>query len=325
MFKKIFTLTIALFVYVNVNAQQSYRVYLTQSGERTTHTEIASSYAIISYLPEDSLWSVQQFDMGSNMLISGYYKDEKMTIAHGKFTYYRKDKAYNIDPVSNQNTFNYIQLTGYFLNGARTGPWVEYSQGIKISVTNFKNDKMDGLYQQFDKATGKVIKEGYYVNNFKEGDWCMLDVDSTAIFTDIFKHGKVIKQLTHSNPIVDKERAKEFAKNNKAAVPNFDFQTLVDRTFQHYNNSLASGKFVMTFTITKEGRVTEPKIVETFEAQFDEMATQAMLNTRWKPAISNGQPVNQIQTITINVRDGVAQVPGGNLHKSYNLEKGTYQ
>lgn len=324
MFKKVSVFIIFAIVYINVNAQPS-RIYLTQMGERTNHPEIASTYVIVSYLPGDSLWAVHQFDMNNNILTSGYYKDEKMTIAHGKFIYYKKYQAFPSNSTLYQDTLNRIQFTGYFLNGLRTGPWVEYSHGIKASVTNFRNDKMDGLYQQFDLETGRVIKEGYYINDLKEGDWCMLAPDSTAMFTDIFKHGKIIKSLTYSNPLKNKEHEKEFAKNNEAAVPNFNFQTLVNRTFEHYNFLIASGTFVMTFIITNEGKVTEPKIVRAFEPSFDELITGAMLNTRWKPAISNGQPVRQVQTITINIRDGVIQMPNGNLHKSYDFLRGTYQ
>jgi antitoxin component YwqK of YwqJK toxin-antitoxin module len=325
MFKKILAVAIFFFVYTVANAQQAYRIYLTPMGEKTNHPEIASSYVIVSYISDDSLWYAQQYDMRNNILTSGYYKDEQMTIAHGKFVYYKKYQALPGNPAMHQDTDNHVQLTGYFLNGVRTGPWVEYIDGVRTSVTNFKNDKMEGLYQQYNLKTGKVIKEGYYINNLKEGDWCMLDTDSTAMYTDIFKHGKMVKHLTHSNPIVDREREKEYAKKNKDAIPNFDFQTLVTRTFEHYVYSVTTGKFVMTFTITKEGKVIEPRVVQTFETPFDELAIQAMLNSRWKPAIRNGEPVSQFYFITINIRDGVAQIPGGDLHKHYNLQRGTYQ
>ena len=80
-----------LFVFTSCIADaQPSRVYLTENSEITTNRELATSYADITKLPQDSSWFVKQFDLKDTLLGTGYYKDAELKIPHGKFTYYNK-------------------------------------------------------------------------------------------------------------------------------------------------------------------------------------------------------------------------------------------
>lgn len=320
--KKLLLLITVILGYLHASAQETTRIYLTNTGDRTQNQEIATSYAVMLHLTEDSVWSVQLYDMNNVILTSGYYRDEKMTVPHGKFIYYQKNVVPNDTiPISK---IPQIYMTGYYVNGVKTGVWLKYFNGSKLSLSTYQNDMLNGLYQSYNTNTGKVVDEGYYINSKKDGDWCVLDSDSLATYTIVYKQGKVKKEFSYINEAVQREKEKEYEKNNKRAVPYFDFQTLIDRTFEHYSFAIAAGAFKMTCTITTEGKVINARVVQSFETEFDDLAIQAILHTRWKPATMNGLPINQVQNYTINIVDHKLALPG-NAHKTYNLQKGTYQ
>lgn len=323
--KKLLLAITIIFSYLSAVAQQEGRVYFTSSGEKTNHPEIAVSYAIIVHLPEDSIWSVKEYDMNNVILSSGYYRDEQMTVPHGKFIYYeQKSASLQNDTSLFDKITSVVRLTGYYVEGVKTGIWLDYSNGTKSGLATYQKNMLNGLYQTFNIYTGKVLTEGYYVNGIREGDWCLLDADSTAIYTDVYAKGKVRKHFSYINEAVLLAREKEYEKNNKRAVPNFDFETLVDRTFQYYSFPIATGKFMMSCTITTEGKVANIKVVQAFETQFDDLAMQAISHTRWKPATIKGVPVNQIQNFIIEIVDHKISLPRGN-HKNYNFQTGSYQ
>ncbi len=320
---KIFSFLILFVYFVNCKAQSSYRVFLTENGEKTGQIQLATSFAIVTPIPEDSAWFVRQFDMKDSILSSGYYKDEQLTILHGKFVYYHKvsvNRGYSFMGEIVVDTVNRIKSEGYYINGLKTGTWLEYfSQGGKSFLNTYDNGLLDGLFQSYDNITGNVVVEGYYVNDKREGDWCMLARDSTAIYTDIYKHGKIVKHLSYINPLQDILDAK----NNKSAVPNFELSVLLSRKFEHYNFTIPHGRFYMSFVVTKEGKIINPKVIESYEPEFDNIVLQATLNSKWKSALKNGQPVDQVQYYTINIVNSTALFNDGyTLHKKYNLQTG---
>ncbi|HEY8782373.1 MAG TPA: energy transducer TonB [Mucilaginibacter sp.] len=281
---------------------QSGRVYLTGSGEITTNRQLASSYVDITKLAQDSAWFVRQFDLKDTLLSTGYYKDAELRIPHGKFIYYRKiawGPGFTFMGKLYVDSINYIHYSGCYINGVKTGTWLEYLPGgLKTCLRTYKNNLLDGLFQKYSES-GKVAAEGYYVNNKKEGDWFELDEDSTVRFTLVFKHDKLVNQTDLA----------EYVKRNRDATPKFDFGKYISHIANHYTYPISNGKLTISFIVTKDGVANNPKVVESYEPQFDKMITDAILNSaRWKPALLKGQPVDEVRYCTINILNSAIQL-----------------
>jgi len=78
----------------------------------------------------DSVYLVDQYDLGDNLIIQGTYKDQGLSIKNGKFHYY--------------NYSSKSETIGYFLNGQRTGVWYAYDPDGKIADWTYKNGILDG-------------------------------------------------------------------------------------------------------------------------------------------------------------------------------------
>jgi len=306
--------------------QQVFRVLLTSTGEKTNNIQLASSYVLVKQIPDDSAWYVKQFDMKDTIMSSGYYKDEQLSIPHGKFVYYHKVGLGNRVALFGKmiaDSVNRIASVGYYINGVKSGEWFDfYTNGTKSTLNTYADGVLEGLFQKYDEFNGKVKVEGYYKKNKKEGDWCFLGSDSTAIYTNIFKHDKLVKTISYTNPLVDAE----YAKNNRSAIPNFDYSVFIARKLANYRGSITHGQCIVSFVVTSEGKVINAKVTKPFEPNLDELLVEAFSNSRWKPALKNGKPVNQTQYETINIVNSTVQFNNGySLHKSYNLLTGEYR
>ena len=319
---------VILFLIISFFANsQPRRVYLTGSGEITTNKQLATSYAEITQLPGDSAWMVNQFDLMGNVLSLGYYKDAQMSIPHGKFTYYHKvasGPGFTFMGKLVVDSVNCVMNAGYYINGVKTGAWLDYyNNGPKSTLRTYRNNLLDGLFQTYN-VSGKVETEGYYVNNKREGDWCMLGEDSTANYTMIYKHDKLVKQIDYVHTAA-------YEKSNKNATPKFDFEKYISHIASTYTYTISSGQLTITFTVTKDGVATNPKVVQSYEPRFDFLISQAILNApKWTPALSKGQPVDQLQYYTIHIVNSAMRLEFDNtyhLHKKYDPALGvfTYQ
>ena len=51
------------------------------------------------------------------------------------------------------------------------------------------------------------------------------------------------------------------------------------------------GNIVCEFIINKEGNVIDPKIVQTFAPEYNEIILRKISKTKYRPALQNGKPV----------------------------------
>jgi hypothetical protein len=295
--KLLFFLLLTLVVSAKLYAQEPYIFYINDVGEKTNDKALATSYALVQKLPQDSAWFVRQFDMRDTILTSGYYKDEQMTIPFGKFIYYEKKPALKEFRDVKVDTLNHIKVVGYFLDGKKNGVWREFANGRKQFLKTYNKGKLDGLYQSYDVGSGKVIFEGYYVNDKKEGDWCRLDVDSLAIYTEIFEKGSVTKRYNYTES------------DFKSAVMPFDFYTYLQHRTSNFKTPDHTGTMVVDLKINKEGVVTSAKVAQVVDINFDDLIVKAfMASPKWKPATYKGQKIDSSFRITINILDVIRPV-----------------
>jgi antitoxin component YwqK of YwqJK toxin-antitoxin module len=132
--------------------------------------------------------NLNQIPEGLNQIFykSGQLKEE-YTLQYGtlngeKITYY-EDKNYKIG----QDTKPIKEITTY-LNGSKTGIHKEYELNQNLVLEeDLKDGIKNGKYKKC--VNGKVIEEGNYVNNEKEGEWTIQN--SSEKITQNYSKGKL--------------------------------------------------------------------------------------------------------------------------------------
>lgn len=247
-----------LLTFISLSASaQTDTVYLNSKGVAVNNSKKAKSYAVRQKL-EDSAYFIRQYDMSDSILIKGTYKDAQMTVPHGRFTYYFYSiLKTNIDlrfVDSRSHNPNYVQTTGYYLDGIKNGVWIKYSKkGEKLTLTTYSNGKKNGLYQDYDWK-GILVGEGNYDNDVKDGNWCTVDIDSTVIEYGVFKNDKKIK----SDTIFMMPQFK-----------NSFYEYLLKKAKPYYAQKRIDSLDAI-FVVDTEGKISDPKICQEVVSNVEE-------------------------------------------------------
>lgn len=136
----------------------------------------AVTYAVFGKVQGDSLYTFKKFDFEGILLASGTFRDDSLQIPHGKFIYYNWITPDN-NPMSYEFEINgkerYVESTGTFTNGLKTGRWATYyPNGAMKQIATYAQGVLQGAYQEFS-LTGKVKVSGLFVMGKKHGTWTL--------------------------------------------------------------------------------------------------------------------------------------------------------
>jgi antitoxin component YwqK of YwqJK toxin-antitoxin module len=258
---------------------QTYKVYINPKGETSNDPKSAISYVLIKKI-EDSVYLARQFDMHDTLVVQGTYKDSLMTIPNGRFFYYHKYRI-NYKPSQYVDTNSYLKYTGYFLNGVKTGKWIEYADRYtKYCTYTFENNKLNGLYQSYNYRTGKLLLQGNYVEGKKEGEWNNYqNDDQKPVSTDVYLHDQMNKKIVHL----------------KNAIPPKDFDNYVQKKLRHYMDSLIKEKVKVSISLTEEGNVDSVIFTKPMNQAMKLAVSDVLVKSpQFKPALYDDKPFKQI-------------------------------
>lgn len=193
-------IVLGLLSIINCSAQV-HKVYTDSKGNLGVDRRKAVSYMLIRK-NADSDFSVQKYNMRDTILMKGNYKDSSLSVPNGKFVFYKKRIIpERLKGTMSTDTNNYVEGLSYYSNGAKTGMWVEFSgHNVKRSTYVYKNNKLNGTYQRFHRfISNYVLEEGEFIDDKKEGEWNFYGYDTmkTPLVTQLFKGGKLQKQINH--------------------------------------------------------------------------------------------------------------------------------
>ncbi|MDB4918950.1 hypothetical protein [Mucilaginibacter sp.] len=193
-------IALSLLIVVNCTAQ-IHKVYVDSKGNFDVEWHKAVSYMLIRK-NADSDYSAQKYSMRDTILMRGNYKDSLLTIPNGKFVFYKKETIPdNLKGAVRADTNNYVSEVSYFLNGNKTGMWVEFNKkNVKRCSYIYKNNKLNGNYRRYHKyISDYVLEEGEYIDDKKDGEWNFYGYDTikTPLVTQLYKNGKLLKQIAH--------------------------------------------------------------------------------------------------------------------------------
>ena len=273
-----FSLIIGILFLLNSYAQVS-KIYVTSGGMYSADPKYAVSYNLIEKI-DDSAYRVSNYNMNDTIIYQGIYKDELLTIPNGRFVYYSKTTPrYFIKMIFTTKTNNFICKVGYFSNGVKTGMWTEFEQkGLKKCTYIYKRDKLNGLYQEFEKRYNNyVIEEGYYVDDKKEGVWNIFGLDTLYApqRTKGFSNDKLIKETV---------RYKNFV------YPNRFTQELLNKI--SLKGDTARQNVKIKITVNKDGTISNSKITNSHSPKIDQIVLDFFNKSKFTPSSYDEKPIN---------------------------------
>lgn len=176
--KIVFIFSLILSLAFGLKAQVKTIFYLDDKVIRdsTLVSAFSTSYAVYGKLSNDTLYTYKRYDILNNLMVTGSFQDEALTIPHGKFTFYSDVETFNNThnttfPLTDKNIF--ISEEGRYENGLSVGRWNGYYPNGKILGTlNFENGLKQGEFVGYDK-NGKVETLGSYKDDKREGEWLL--------------------------------------------------------------------------------------------------------------------------------------------------------
>ncbi|MET3978465.1 hypothetical protein ABIB62_001034 [Mucilaginibacter sp. UYP25] len=262
---------IILFLTLTISAQsfaQSRKVFLAEDGSAIDSSK-ATFYLLINQL-SDTSWSAKQYGMDNVIITEGNYKDASLITPHGKFTYYNRD----LKKIGNEASASYVETVGEYKNGLKDGQWIVFrSENFISSLDTYKNDKLNGLHENYGDKTLPITIRGNYVDDVKEGEWYTISKDGNILRAEGFTHGKRTSDNTKSSGL-------------KAAIPPDDFNSYIIGNITKVVSNDTNETIFVHCTITNEGMVVNPTITN---PEINPSLAMTILNTllkspKWKPA-----------------------------------------
>lgn len=270
-------------------AQVSSRKYVDSHGQPVDSAR-ADSYFLITKAATDSVWSVNQFAMSGWLMAIENYKDEKLTIRHGRFTYYAllgpsvrvtyNFELHRIDTIHSSG--HIVTSRGSYINGKKWGEWMEYdtlSGGVKTEG-NYKAGKLNGPYKMFG-VNGRISFEGNYTDGLKEGEWHLYASDGQLMQTYTYQNDNIVKQVA-APPVED-----EMLSHSVSFLSD-----LTKYTNRQLTNTLFSsaGDFHASygFTIAADGSLAKPSILVESTMEIDTALVNTLLSAPYKLKVKPG-------------------------------------
>jgi len=150
----------------------------------------ANAYGIFGKLSTEELWVLKKYDLDNNLLFTGSYKDEKMTIPHGQFVYYEDIDFFNelnAEGFSVKGKSRFVMVRGSYENGLMNGRWIGFFPDGKIRmIITFVKGIKHGAFMVYSPK-GKMLVSGMYAFDEKEGEWSAKK--GRKIIKEVFKGG----------------------------------------------------------------------------------------------------------------------------------------
>lgn len=167
-----FKLLLFLFISASLSAFSQVKPIYFNGNSITNDKSLATSYGVYGKLSDQNLWVLKRYDLDDNLMLSGTYNDELLTIPNGKFIFYSSIQDYNDMNATfykMQNIDRYIIQEGTFVSGLEEGKWTDYyPDGAVYAERIYKNGKLNGELRVYS-AKGKILFIGAFKDDIKDG------------------------------------------------------------------------------------------------------------------------------------------------------------
>jgi uncharacterized protein YdeI (BOF family) len=298
--KKLSVVMLFFLLVVTMSSAQSSKVFYGDRGPVLDSSK--AQFYIVTDRISDTVWVAKQYAMDNTIMMEGTYKDQSLDIPNGNFVYYEKiaslgSKIKGTAP----GVVNYVKTRGEFRNGAKDGRWTEYFFDGRTQVINtYKNDLLDGLYENYYQDDTTVSVRGNYINDKREGYWYVFSKRGNVIRKELYKDGKVTDRVIVPPAYI-------------GAVPPKDFNKYIRSNISKLTNSNTNGTITVEATITKAGKVLNPTLTNfgiSSEIADKVLKIVSDYPTLWTPPIDTNlkQAIDDNISFFIEIRSGEVTV-----------------
>ncbi len=259
-------------VFLGMHCFGQNRKYFLNAENEVCDSVNAFSYMIVfEKKASDTVFKMNQYSGKNILLTTASFKNEDLSIPHGKFEYFKAIKENQIETNSSADTVNfiplgsYLELSGNYILGEKNGVWTEYTiDGRVKKIETYRNGILDGKYVDYN-ATGSIFVSGEYVNGFREGKWTVFGGRQD----DMYEHGRVVKVIKNKKVIeeFEKKRKEEELLNkeiNKYDMPPKEpagfHKELSKFIWDANSNNVKLETAVVMFMVKEDGTISEPSI-----------------------------------------------------------------
>ena len=159
----------------------------------TTDKTKATSYGVSGKLSTDTVYRLKMYDLYDNLMQTGSYKDENLTIPHGNFLIYGDIDEFNYEQ---ETTFyvkdkdRFLAEQGDYFDGKKRGRWIQFFPDGKIfRITNYIENFKHGEFKEFNRR-GKLVIAGAFKLGLKDGEWSYQSGKKEIYNNDILTYTK---------------------------------------------------------------------------------------------------------------------------------------
>jgi hypothetical protein len=254
---------------------QIFKAFLGSDGSRVD--SVKGKMYVLYAAESDTTWGAELYSLDDKIISKGVYKDKELAIPNGKFYYYGQTHR--------------LETTGNYINGARNGSWISYNtNGKKNSLSTYKDDMQNGLFEQYNLGDTTVQIRGNYVNGVRDGVWYVYSVLGNVLRTEVYQNDKIVNTIITPpdiiSPVSPTTLGEYLAKNSQLIK---------------YNTK---GRLFINCTINTHGKLIRPSLANVTQTNdvgeeiknnvLNSLATCTFL---WAPAFN--QKLNKVVDLDI--------------------------
>ena len=97
------------------------------------------------------------------------------------------------------NQFGQIELVAHYQNNNLHGPWAKYRFARLIEKANYKDGKLEGVFEVYKLETGKLQSTAEYKNGIREGYFRTYDEHGHITTEYLYRNGEQASENTATN------------------------------------------------------------------------------------------------------------------------------
>jgi len=252
---------------------------------------------------------VQEYYRSGSLRMEGISTNYAGFTKDGEATYYYKNG-------SKKSVTNYIRgrVNGKSIEWYENGNLKfegEYIEDKQKLTSQFKTNQFwnkDGVQQVtdgngfFENVDENESSKGAITNGFKDGDWEGSTLHPKLTYKETYKNGKLISgESWDKNNVSYKYTQAEIRPSPKGGIG--EFYKYVGKSFKTPQIEGLSGKIYVMFTVDKEGKIVEPRIIRDIGYGTGQEALRILANYNdFIPGETRGQKVSCKYSLPITIQ-----------------------